>query len=552
MGGSYLTLLKLRRLICSVGTWSNSQIIISGVIKMPYKQNSRLRRRIYKSTEWLLDKQNCHLQKISIKAIGIIIVSLVGFTAKGIFDNYRESLPNFTNIIRGIEFAVPWVPLSPLNKDPALAGALLLLALSIVILLFFAVSIGLATYKATQLSKLPHDEYCKPSQFAKSFLNDRMGETSEEYRIVGSAIEIARHPHLVSDPSISGWDCLALKGQNGTCDVRIEHDGGLAFDFDNKLIEDIPAPLGANNRKYCLIKTPIDYLDASAKLNLTVHSTDYATVDSFGQIIRQNQEKRHMLASLYPEFHGIPNSLCLHFLVQLADGNILCMLRKENSDYARGKVSFTGEEQFSQEDMDAGPDFAMNHWFRRAICEEIFPLRATDSGMLERNWAKISGVVTAMRIFSVFYEEEYANYSLLGFAKLDLDVDEFRNKVESLSRLYMNGRDKEGQYFLMDKAQAIGFIETGTASLQPLWGNIEPIVLGDPKYQLHGSSRYRLLTFLLCTGALTGKKSASIQIQDYPIQELEKLKSELKVVTRHRNELLLASRNSEEAKEIAI
>lgn len=502
------------------------------------KQTKKLRRRASKSYHWAKSEENCHVSKLTMKAVGLLTVSVSGFVAKGIFDAYKSSHPITEQISNYVFLTLPWLKSEASDKDPLLSGAILALIALLVVLTLLAGVVVRQAWGSTRLASLPEDKYSRPSETAQRFLH-QMGESLDDYKIVGGVIEIARHPFIVSDPSISGWDCMGNHGSNSA--VRIEHDFGLPFDFDPHRIKGIDAPSGANNKKYALSETPVDYLDASSRLCLKLRSTDYYTIKKFGNLLHGEDKAtlRHSLASLLPEFQKIPSSFCLHFLVQLADGSVLCMLRRGNSDYAQEKIGITGEEQFSEEDMNAGPDQAMSHWFRRALCEEIFPLRATDPGMLERHWNEIKDVVKAMRVFSVFYEEEFANFSMFGFVKLDLDPDEFKRKFEELARSHATGRDKEGKYYLLSKDQAINFATTGNGHLSGIWGNQAILEFGEDKlHRPHLSSRYRLLTFLLSVGAIDGRAPRA-EVPDDSGRMIASLKAELNRVTAQRDTLTL-------------
>lgn len=497
------------------------------------------RRRLLKSFQWLKQEENGRISKVAIKWLLALILPFFGFTAKGLFDAYKKTHPTDAILQNYISAHLPFLVGDSGQLDSFLLGALLALLVLVIILTVFSIVVLLQAWRSTHLARLPEDRYSKPSKTAQLLVN-RMGESPEDYKIVGGVVEIARHPFIVSDPGISGWDCMETHNDEGG--IRIEHDFGLPLAVDETLIAGIEAPNGTNNKKYTLSETPVDYLDAASSLCLKLRSSDYYTVKKFAALIHgdSNTSVRHSLASLLPEFQKIPGSLCLHFLLQLADGSLLCMLRRGNSDYSRGQISITGEEQFSKEDMDAGPDHAMNHWFRRALCEEIFPLRATNSGMLERNWNEIKVFVQSMRVYSVFYEEEYANYSIYGYAKLDLDPTEFKIKFEELARTHASGRDKEGKYYLLSREQAINFAVNGKGTLSSVWGDDAAIEFGDEQlYRPHSTSRYRILTFLLSVGAIGGRKSITSTV-DGTGKLIAKLSTEISKVKAERDVLKLA------------
>lgn len=486
--------------------------------------------RLYKTFRWMMDVENAQVIKFVMKLLMALALPVLGFVGKGGLDAYGKANPADDLLSQHVFTYFPWLKNATSQVDPMLFVAFVALVAMILILAILAMQILNRAWKSTKPAALPEVRYANPTSHAKKLL-EKLGESSEDYKVVGGVIEIARHPFIVCDPVISGWDCLVTYGKTGG--VRIEHDHGLPFAFDKTLIKGVEPPVGANNIKYSLVETPLDYLDASSSLCLKLRSTDYFTIKKFASLIHgdANTEKRHNWGSIFPELQKIPNSLCLHFLVQLADGSVLCMVRRGNSDYSQGLVSITAEEQFAQLDMHAGPDYAMNHWFRRALCEEIFPLRPTDSGMLERHWQEIKGFVKAMRVFSVFYEEEYANYSLFGYVRLDLDAREYKEKFEALARSHAAGRDKEGRYCLLDKENAIDFALTGKGTISPIWGEVSHAFGENESYRPHLTSRYRLLTFLLSVGAIGGQKPL-LRHEDDSRRLISALESELARVNK--------------------
>jgi len=488
-------------------------------------QANSLFHRLAKGTNWALESDNAKVSKWVMKGLITLALPLVGVVGKDLFDAYKKTQPNDELLSRPILAVFPSLKNVVGQGDPLVLWAIMALAVISLGIVVLASLVSIRAWRNTRLAPVPDAKFAFPAPNAKQLLK-KLGESPDDYKVVGGVIEIARHPFIVCEPAISGWDCLP--SATDTAEVRIEHEFGLDFTVDEALIKGIEPPSGANNKKYSLIETPLDYLDASSKLCLKVHLTDYRTVKQFGEMVRgeQNTTRRHDWGSIFPEDQKIPNSLCLHFLVQLADGSILCMRRRKISDYSQDQISISAEEQFAEIDMHAGPEQAMNHWFRRALCEEIFPLRAKDSGMLERHWKEVKHVVHAMRIFSVFYEEEYANYSLFGYTKLNLDLQDYKAMFERLARSHASGRDKEGCYFLLSKREAITFATTGKGLLQPIWGG-KSCLFGDAEaYRPHSSSRYRLLTFLLSVGAINGCEPAN-NGEKQSARRISKLKADL-------------------------
>lgn len=493
-------------------------------------QASSLFRRLAKGSHWAFENDNAKVSKWVMKGLITLALPLVGVVGKDLFDAYKKAQPNDDPLSGHILAVFPSLKDVVGQGGPLVLWAIVALAVISLGIVVLASLVGIRAWRNTRPAPVPDAKFAYPAPNAKQLLK-KLGESPDDYKVVGGVIEIARHPFIVCEPAISGWDCLPSAAD--AAEVRIEHEFGLDFAVDEALIKDVEPPSGANNKKYSLIETPLDYLDASSRLCLKVHLTDYRTVKRFGEMVRgeQNTARRHDWGSIFPEDQKIPNSLCLHFLVQLADGSVLCMLRRKTSDYSQDQISISAEEQFAEIDMHAGPEQAMDHWFRRALCEEIFPLRANDSGMLERHWKEVKHVVHAMRIFSVFYEEEYANYSLFGYAKLDLDLQDYKEMFERLARSHASGRDKEGCYFVLSKREAIAFATTGKGLLDPIWSGASCVFGEDEAYRPHSSSRYRLLTFLLSVGAIDGREPANSD-EKQSARRIKTLKAELAQVER--------------------
>lgn len=450
---------------------------------------AKIRRVIYRLTRcarWLFDSKNAKTRKHAIRVLFVSLVSVITFVSGHLYEVFKQE---------SVSQPINWLKQKILHADQVLTGISLMGMFLFVLLLFMGFWMIYEAWRKTQpVKNLGSPIFSKPDFEAEEFLQQSR-EAKAEYRITGSSIEIARHPDIFPDLTISGWDCLKK------LQVKVIHDFGLNYSqFDKDLINNKPIPDGANGNKFSLISSPVDYLDASSLLVLRVHKTDYYTVKRFNELI-QNKETRFKLSSIQPEEHRIPHSLCLHYLVQLSDGHIICLRRKANVDYAAEKISITGEEQLSSDDMEnVDPLHSMGHWFRRALCEEIFPLRATNKNQLEKNWQKIHPFVEALRVLSVFYEEKYANFSLFGFTRLSLDLEEYKEHFQKLAGNSLTGRDKEGQIFVLNKEEARKLITEGIATVQSLWGGGEHQQISDK--HMHSSSRYRLLFFLQAVGEI--------------------------------------------------
>lgn len=448
--------------------------------------------------EWLEKPRNARYAKLSLRLLTVALAGMLGFLSRDIISAFRAEFSSPMSVVTTISKATMPATFRPhLASESAIVGYFSLLILLIAFLVAFARIVYLAV-KNSRLLGLPSSNLRRPtSEVAKKLF--REAESGEDYYAAGGAIEIGRHPHIYTDLSISGWDV----SQMGHSQLLIEHDLGMSAQYDDALIERIPAPSGNDGKKFALIATPTDYIDSVEKVALQVRSTSFFQISKFLRLIHNDPGLKERLTSIHPEEHKVPNSLCLHYVVQLADGNLLCLIRRPNTAYASGSVSLSGEEQLAQADIDAGPDSAAVHWFRRAICEEIFPVRVDKEGGLQEAWSKIEEFVISTRILSVLYEHYCANYALVGFVRLNLDLYWFKVRYATLRRRNIAGRDKEGTLCVMPKTELIRYCETGACELFPIWGE-KRIQVSDQgeSYRMHPTSRYRALMIATATGAI--------------------------------------------------
>jgi len=449
-------------------------------------QLKQTRLHVSRTVRWLFNQKKLATEKHLLRYMLVGLATAFTFTFGHFYETYKQEKPELT---------ASWV----LHKVIQADEIVLAVAYAGTTLISLLVCMGLWMLRSAwnankKIEKLGISIYSKPNSDTNLFLKIS-NENEIEYKVIGTIIEIAKHPIISPDLGVSGWDCLDKNS------IRLLHDFGLPYTkHDIQLIKDIPKPDGNNGTKFSLIETPVDYLDASKILVIRVHKTDYYTIQRFQKYIK-DKSIRFSLGSIQPEHHQIPHSLCLHYLVQLTDGHIICIRRKPNVNYAPDQISISGEEQLSSDDIEGiDSDSSMGHWFRRALCEEIFPLRATSTNEIEKNWQKISIHINALRVLSIFYEENFANFSIFGFARLNLNLDEYKSVFRELSRVSPTGRDKEGQLLCLTKIEAKNLIMTGVAKIKPVWGDDAEESIKDE--QLHSSSRYRLLVFLQAVGEL--------------------------------------------------
>jgi hypothetical protein len=483
-----------------------------------------LRHRAGMIVEWLEKPRNARFAKLSLRFLVVGTAGVLGFLSRDIAAALRAEFADPMSAVVGIaKGAIPRNLAPYLQNESSAIGYLVFLVLLAAILLIVAWILYLAI-KNSRLLRLPDLGLRRPSLAVASMLAAE-AESEEDYFAAGGAIEIGRHPFIYTDLTISGWDVSRL----GNADLLIEHDLGMQATYDQTLIEDQPDPSGNNGKKFALIATPTDYIDSAERIALQVRSTSYFEISKYLRVLAGNPQLKSRLTSIHPEAHQIPNSLCLHYIVQLADGNILCSIRRPNTAYSSGMVSLSGEEQLAEVDVEAGPESAAVHWFRRAICEEVFPVRVDKEGGLQEAWNKVGEFVISTRILSILYEEDCANYALMGFARLNLDLYWFKVRYDALRRSNLAGRDKEGTLCVMPKSELIRYCDSGSCKLFPIWGDKEIQVADDEgAYQMHPTSRYRALMLALASGAISGSRTHRRQRRQFDYSKASILESRIR------------------------
>jgi len=309
-----------------------------------------------------------------------------------------------------------------------------------------------------------------------------VARSNEHYLVVGQAIEIIPHPQLNSRASLGelGWSPADVELTDRqilfAADELLAQAGGLkSFDPPNGI-------------KFSLVGTSYVTSD-SPRLSLSTARTDYFTLRSVLPFVKSSLSVRASFGSLDPPKNQIPHSLCLHYIVRFADGDVLCMRRDIRAAYHGGLWSFSGEEQVADRDFEAGtPCLSL---FQRTFCEEVLALR--DEAPLEERWGIASPIIRHMALWSVFLEERIHNFSLLGLYQLNCEWDSF---VELHNRLVNRGigtRDREGECFRVHSSDLLNLLVDGRCRAFSLFTGSEAAVRAE---NLHPTSRYRLFRLL--------------------------------------------------------
>lgn len=450
--------------------------------------------KVRRALSWVLEPTVLRARKNLLRVLSILIISLASFSLKGFLDYYKNT-KNFSAISELTTSVLPDYIALPLKSDPLLPPAFNLLLLFLFFVVFVLLTMFGRGLMESRRRTIPIFNLFRPAKEATDLL-ERQGATPLDYPIVGSIIEICRSRNIFSDLSISGWDCRSSKNSPM---VTIQHKNGT--EFLSQDISEIDQSRIFNGVKYSLVETPASFIGADEILKIVVQNTTFKAVQAVQNSIKSKPTLKVSHGSIYPETQRLANSLCLHMLVQLADGNIICMKRAGNTEYAPDKMSVSCEEQLSFDDMNSVGDEKVTHWFKRALCEEVFPLGDMHVRQLEANWRKIERRVTSMRVLSVVYEVDYVNYAIFGYIRINCTKLEFSDLYSSLAGI-KSGRDKEGIIYLMSESDAMNFVKDGRARVSPLWGE-EKIDFGLGTHcQAHPSTLYRLVFYLSAIGAL--------------------------------------------------
>lgn len=386
----------------------------------------------------------------------------------------------FSTLARVVRFAV---------KDPAIAGITMFLLGSVAATVWWqgVAAVGLAILlvavarrllqlrRAQELTAFEHS-LRQPDPDATA----RLRAENEHFLVFNKAIEVRAHPNLGSRTNVYGlgWspDEISVTFDHVQFDASdiLARTGGLA-EFDPP-----------NGRKFSVVDRPLLGTDTDLALNL--QETNYFTIRS---VIRDLPfARRREFGSLDPQKNRIPHSLCLHFVVRLADGSVICLRNETRKAYAQDTWSISAEEQIKENDVTASSP--VQTLFRRAVLEEVFGL--SDDGVpVDERWARIADDVRCIRIWSLFVEENINNFSLLGFCQLICDPAGLKATIQRLANEGVGVRDLEGKLFTTSRTGLERLLIIGDCTAMGLFSSDKELLAAE---QLHSTSRYRAFRLL--------------------------------------------------------
>jgi pyrimidine deaminase RibD-like protein len=321
--------------------------------------------------------------------------------------------------------------------------------------------------------------------------------------IDGSAIEIHSNFNLEGGFPLgeTGWaphkvPMLVLDGDFDTREVLADESLASAFErSEQKRIRDGKAPVlnTYNGRKYSIVSVPPNVPERD-DLTLGLRKTDYFSVMRALPGILQDPQKRCVYGHVDPSLNRVPNSLGLHFLAVLQDGEVLAIHRDKNLDYDAGTWSFSGEEQCFPSDLAVEEDARTKHYLLRTAVEEVFPLgTSADDEQLQLRIQFIKPFVRSMRIWSVILQEPCLTFSIFGVFEFILSRKRYKELCDDLLRKRCGKISGEGRYYTVALADTLRLLQGQPINASPLFGG-EQVSVSPAK--LHPTSRYRLSRFL--------------------------------------------------------
>lgn len=304
--------------------------------------------------------------------------------------------------------------------------------------------------------------------------------------VVGNLIELVVHPNINSAIHVerSGWDPKEIK-------IHFNNDEFETTTIINEAggIIEVNPPDGT---KYCLVNTPF-VTEESPTLVLELKKTKYSIIETTRKLLEQNSALSEKYSNVILEKNKLPTSLCLHFIIRLVNGKILCMKRSGRMAYYPNYWSMTGEEQFSDCDLaNANP---IDSLFKRALCEEIFHLRNLSDTVTALSI--VENKIKFLRVYALGVEWPDINPALFGIAQLNINENEFKEYLVSQKAglITTADEDREGAFSVINDAEALALLQTGECQGEEIFSGNSIKIRAN---KLHPTSRYRLYRLLRC------------------------------------------------------
>lgn len=295
------------------------------------------------------------------------------------------------------------------------------------------------------------------------------------------AIELLPHPALSRPAPLEhlGWDPAEVN----LLDLGMNFDSRELLHHCRQNVQ-LHYP---NNRKYTLSRM---IWRPGNPLGLELKHTDWFTLRQVQAQLVVDQALRREYANIDPQLSRVPGSLCLHYIVRFAGGELLCMRRSRGLASHPGRWSFSGEEQFDLADLEKPrPVEAL---FQRAMLEEVLPLARSNLSEMA-SWKAAAEIIHSMRLWSVFVETAIWNFTLFGVFQLQVNAASFELYYRSLSDYHFGKRDLEGEMFVATVGELRNLFTAGRCQVRGLFDEEPTELLAD---DLHPTSAYRLMRLL--------------------------------------------------------
>lgn len=236
-----------------------------------------------------------------------------------------------------------------------------------------------------------------------------------------------------------------------------------------------------NGRKFSLVGLA---KGQQGQLKLELAETDYFTLKRLEAALKEEPDLKRRFADKDPAKSQIPHAFCLHYLARFPNGDLLAKRRGVQLAFHPGRWSVSGEEQFDESDLSAIDP--LGSLFRRAVLEEVLPLKTTPFGDVDL-WQVAHAAVKRFHVAGFYVEAPIWHFTVFGVIDL-APPHEFRTLVQDLERLGAL-RDDEGEYCLLPREQAERLRAGQSATAKSLLQGGDQVIEVD---RLHPTTRYRL------------------------------------------------------------
>jgi pyrimidine deaminase RibD-like protein len=214
--------------------------------------------------------------------------------------------------------------------------------------------------------------------------------------------------------------------------IRLEHDATHPFTMPDDYRERYKGYHATNytakrffddREKFILARNPTAFSD-SETLILQTRSARFSELMFYRDWVAANEHERDRLiddflrGSLQCHFaHGFN----LQLVVATSDRKILLTKRSPKVAFFPDSWSCSLEETLATVDIQADPEHVLEHWFARALDEEL-------------GVAKDAFHVDSLRVLSVFLESDYLNLNLCGYTTLNVTSTELERIMKGHPR----------------------------------------------------------------------------------------------------------------------